>query len=142
MFHVEQSKRQMKKKLSKSKVKIKAWDLLSKIIRLKYADSNGYCSCVTCGITKQWSELQAGHFIPKSAGNSVYFLEENIHPQCVSCNIFNSGNLPEYILFMIDTYGRDEVERLQQLRHEKIKITYQDYEEMIIVYSKRLKELL
>jgi len=131
-----------KKKVSKSKLKIKAWDLLSKIIRLKYSDDNGYCSCVTCGITKHWSELQAGHFIPKAAGNSVYFLEENIHPQCVSCNIFKAGNLTEYTLFMIDLYGRDEVERLKQVRDEKIKITLQDYEDMIIDYTKRLKDLL
>lgn len=128
--------------IKKSRLKIKAWDLLSKIIRLKYSDSNGYCSCVTCGVTKHWSELQAGHFIPKAAGNSVYFLEENIHPQCVSCNIFNAGALTQYTLFMIDTYGRDEVERLQQVRHEKLKITRQDYEQMIIDYSQRLKELL
>lgn len=131
-----------KKKVSKSKLKIQAWNLLSKIIRLKYSDDNGNCSCVSCGTTKHWSELQAGHFIPKSSGNSVYFLEENIHPQCVSCNIFKAGNLTEYTLFMIDTYGRGMVDELHEIKNEKLKITINDYENMIEEYKGRLKILL
>lgn len=131
-----------KKKKSRKLLKKTAWDLLSKIIRLKYADDNGYCSCVSCGTTKHWSEMQAGHFIPKAKGNVVYFLEENIHPQCVSCNMFQDGNLTPYTLFMIDTYGRDEVDRLQAMVTEKLKITEADYEDMIEEYKGRLKILL
>jgi hypothetical protein len=131
-----------KKKKSSRILKKKAWDLLSKIIRLKNADDNGYCACVTCGIVKHWTEMQAGHFIPKAQGNSVYFLEENIHVQCVSCNIFLAGNLTNYTLYMIDMYGRDEVERLKAVRNEKIKISSNDYEEMILEFKNRLVELL
>ncbi len=131
-----------KKKKSKNVLKKTAWDLLSKIIRIKHSDENGYCACVTCGTTKHWSELQAGHFIPKAQGNSVYFLEENIHPQCVYCNMFQGGNLTNYTLYMIDTYGRDEVERLQKVKNEKIKITENDYEQMIVEFKSRLKDLL
>jgi len=131
-----------KKKKSRKLLKKTAWDLLSKIIRLKYADENGYCSCVSCGATKHWSEMQAGHFIPKAKGNVVYFLEENIHPQCVHCNMFQDGNLTPYTLFMIDTYGRDEVERLQNLINDKLKITSSDYEDMIVEYKERLSSLL
>jgi len=131
-----------KKKKSRSKLKKEAWDLLSKIIRLKYADDNGNCSCVSCGTTRHWSQLQAGHFIPKAKGNSVYFLESNIHPQCVHCNMFQDGNLTPYTLFMIDTYGRDEVERLQNIAKEKLKISSNDYEDMIVEYKSRLKALL
>lgn len=130
------------KKKSKKVLKKTAWDLLSKIIRLKYSDENGYSSCVTCGITKHWSELQAGHFIPKAQGNAVYFLEENIHPQCMSCNIFLGGNLTNYTLFMIDTYGRDEVERLREIKNTKIKFSDSDYNEMIIDFKQRLVDLL
>ncbi len=131
-----------KKKKSKKVLKKTAWDLLSKIIRLKFSNVDGYCECVTCGTVKYWTELQAGHFIPKARGNSVYFLEENIHPQCVTCNIFRGGNLTSYTLYMIDMYGRDEVDRMNKVSNEKIKITESDYEEMIIDYKKRLKELL
>ncbi len=131
-----------KKKKSTKVLKKKAWDLLSKIIRLKYSDENGYCSCVTCGVTKHWSKLQAGHFIPKAQGNSVYFLEENIHPQCVYCNMFQGGSLTNYTLYMIDTYGRDEVERLKEIKNTKIKISAIDYEKMITEFNERLKNLL
>ena len=130
------------KKKSKSSLKKTAWDLLSKIIRLKYSDENGYCSCVTCGVTKKWTEMQAGHFVPKAQGNAVYFLEENIHVQCVSCNIFLGGNLTNYTLFMIDTYGRDEVERLQETKNTKIKFSDSDYNEMIADFKERLIDLL
>jgi len=96
-----------KKKKSARILKNKAWSLLSKIIRLENADYNGYCACVTCGISKHWTEMQAGHFIARSKGNSVYFLEDNIHVQCPSCNVFLAGNLTNYTLYMIDKYGRD-----------------------------------
>jgi len=128
--------------LKKSDLKIKAWNLLSKIIRLSYSDFNGYCSCVTCGATRHWSELHAGHFISKSGGNSIYFLEKNIHPQCVSCNIFENGNIDKYEKYMIETYGLEEVEKLYEIKKLEMKITIQDYQEMIIIYKQRLKGLL
>ena len=69
-----------KKKLST--VKKRVWTLISRYIRLKNADHNGYVSCVTCGSTKHYKELQAGHFIPQAQGNAVKFDLRNIAPQC------------------------------------------------------------
>ncbi len=131
-----------KKKKSARILKKTAWNLLSKIIRLENADYNGYCACVTCGVAKHWTEMQAGHFIPKAQGNSVYFLERNIHVQCVPCNIFLGGNLTNYTLYMIDRYGRDEVERLNGLKNEKLRVRVKDYEDMIIDFKQRLKQLI
>jgi len=56
--------------------------------------------------------------------------------------MYQDGNLTPYTLFMIDTYGRDEVERLQALVNEKLKITESDYEDMIEEFKGRLKVLL
>lgn len=119
-----------------------AWDLLSKIIRLENSDPNGYCTCVTCGTTKHWTELQAGHYIPKAQGNAVYFLEKNIHPQCVECNMFRGGNLKRYTAYMIETYGHEEVTHLYKTKNESIKISDSDYKNMIISFKYRLAQLM
>ena len=51
------AKRGPKKKiLSKGKLKNKAWDLLSKIVRLESTDKNGYVKCVTCGKVAFWEK--------------------------------------------------------------------------------------
>jgi len=116
--------------------------LTSEFIRKKYADENGYVSCVTCGKTTIWNDgMQAGHYIPKSKGLSIYFLEENIHPQCVSCNVFNNGNYRPYTLFMIDTYGREKIEELENLSKTQRKISVKEYEEMIKETKGKIDEL-
>ena len=139
-------KKKAKKKKSKSKtlkaLKTKLWKLTSEYIRRKYADENGYVSCVTCGTTRLWNDgIQAGHFIPKVQGLSVYFEEENIHPQCMPCNVFKDGNYRAYTLFMIDTYGREKIDELEDLAKTELKISVVEYQEMIIEMKEKLSEL-
>lgn len=139
-------KKSKKKKKPKGKVlkalKTKLWTLTSEYIRRKYADEHGYVSCVTCGKTSLWNDgIQAGHYVPKAKGLSIYFVEENIHPQCVSCNVFNNGNYRPYTLFMIDTYGREKIDELEELSKTQIKISIPEYEEMIIEMKEKLGEL-
>jgi len=86
--------------------------LLQKLVRMKAADSNGYASCVTCGVTRHWKELQGGHFISRRF-TAHKLLEENIHPQCAGCNGPKMGNPIPYTLFMQDMYGREFVEELE-----------------------------
>jgi len=86
--------------------------LLQKLVRMKAADSNGYASCVTCGVTRHWKELQGGHFISRRF-TAHKLLEENIHPQCAGCNGPLRGNPIPYTLFMEDMYGREFVEELE-----------------------------
>lgn len=129
------------KKRSKYKIlKDKVWNRFSKYIRLKFADENGYCTCVTCGVKKPWEEMQAGHFIPGRT-NSVLFVEEIIHPQCPSCNIFKGGNYVEYTIYMIDMYGRDKVDEFRQLKNQTKKITITELEDMYHEYETKIKEL-
>ena len=49
----------------------KALQTLQKLVRLKAADDNGYCECVTCGKIAKYTEMDGGHYIPK--GNSSYW---------------------------------------------------------------------
>lgn len=86
--------------------------LLQKLVRMKAADDNGYCSCVTCGTTKQWNDgIQGGHFIDRQH-LVTKTMEENIHPQCASCNgpMANKGMvIGRYTIYMQDMYGHDFV---------------------------------
>ena len=89
----------------KSYIKSTADPVFSRYIRLKAADRDGYCTCVTCGVVKRWNEgIQAGHYVGRRHW-STRFDDRNVHPQCVSCNKFNSGRIPRYTLYLMDVYN-------------------------------------
>lgn len=70
--------------------------------------------------------MQAGHFVPKKKGNAVYYVEENIHPQCYQCNINLGGYGAMYNKFMLETYGQEKIDELLALAGTKLKLTEQD----------------
>ena len=131
----------MKPKRKSGSAKKRAWVACSRYIRQKHADENGYAKCVTCGTVKHWKELDAGHFISKSRGNSIYFVEENIHPQCAGCNRFHEGNKHLYTLYMIDTYGKEKIEELEALAKTRVYYRLKDYEEIEEYFKKALEDL-
>jgi len=91
----------------------KADKLQSEYIRRKWADHQGNCKCVSCGTVKPWKEMDAGHFVPKSRGAAVRYIEENVHPECPGCNRFHDGHLIGYTRFMIEWYGEEKIDELQ-----------------------------
>ena len=97
--------------------------ILQRIVRIKGADENGYCTCVSCGAKKHYKEMHGGHFIPRTS--TIHkLLEENIHPQCPGCNTFNQEKAKiAYTLFMIDTYGREFVDDLEKSKRDIRKYT-------------------
>lgn len=129
----------MSKKLTPLKNKL--WKIISEYIRRKYADENGMVFCVTCGTRKYWREVDAGHYICAAQGNATRWLEINIHCQCRRCNGFLEGNRREYNDFMIKTYGQARVDELRALSGKIVKMTTQDYENMIAEYSEKLSKL-
>lgn len=115
-FKEHEKEKQIKNKIKKEKsVKVKTktnqqikktihdrvWKLMSKCVRLKYADKQGKCKCYTCDVVKNWKELQAGHF----KHDRLDFDERNLKPQCVKCNHFYSGKLDVYAERLIRDYG-------------------------------------
>ncbi len=117
--------------------------LVQKYVRLKAADDQGYVQCVTCGIKRLWNDqMQGGHFIERSY-LATKLLEENIHPQCSTCNgPFGgtpSGNLVQYTIFMEDTYGREFIQELDQLRQESRKYYTLEIEDMKKDYQDKIK---
>lgn len=125
----------MKPKLkSMGSLKKKAWRVFSEWVRKRGADYRGYNTCCTCGAKAHWKELHAGHF--RHSHSKVTFINEyNVHPQCVKCNHFLSGNLIEYYSFMLKTYGESKVEDLRRLSKKTWKPSRLELEEIIKKYK-------
>ena len=131
----------MKKSEKLSTLKTRLWRLTSEYVRSKYKDSAGYVRCVTCGQSKPYTEIHAGHFLPKKKGSAVYFDLRNIHPQCAGCNVWKRGAIHEYYDFMLTTYGMDVINELKQLGRQALKISRPEYEEMITDMKQKIASL-
>lgn len=130
-----------KRKLNLTKYVKDRWKLTSRLVRLSASDHTGMCSCVTCGKTKHYKELQAGHFIPQAQGNAVKWDLRNIHPQCYRCNINLGGNGAEYYPYMEKRYGTKVVSELRRLSNTTVKLTIADHKEAIKLLEQQLKEV-
>ena len=98
--------------------------LMQPIVRIKasiHADEGGYINCVSCGKNDHWSNMQGGHFISRTSTKWRYD-ERNIHPQCPSCNLYKSGNLIPYTLYMEEMYGTDFVTEMIRSRSKPTKM--------------------
>jgi len=133
----------MPKKKSIGKLVDEAATLLQLLVRLKASDDNGYCSCVTCGVTKHYKDgMQGGHYKPRGK-SATKLLEENVHPQCNACNSFGMkfhGKESTYTLYMIDTYGREFVDELEEMVNFPHKFYRPDVEDLIKDFKAQIKE--
>lgn len=127
----------MKRKKLKSlpALKRKLWPLFSVAMRKKDADENGMVKCISCPIVKHWSEMDCGHYLPKSLGLAVYFVERNNHAQCQKCNLYLQGNQYQYALALKARYGEGIIEELEQIKNTPLKLQRWEYEEMIEKYK-------
>ncbi len=140
------------KKVSINVLKTRAWNLLSKIVRLTACDQNGLAFCVTCWADsdfrvkqfRHYKELQAGHY-QDGRGNMILFDERGIYPQCVKCNYFNGGNRAAYVRFLDHELGVEKSKALREDLAYLSKRTYQfstyELEAKISGYRKRLVAL-
>ena len=122
----------MPRKLTRKKLIAKLDTIFSKYIRLRDADQNGYCRCVTCGERYHWKKIQAGHFISRKH-YATRWDENNVHAQCVACNVFRAGEQYKYSLYL----GNDT--SLDLLNKSKQSVKFMDYEleEMCKIYNEK-----
>lgn len=116
--------------------------LLQKLVRMKAADDDGYCQCVTCPKRYHWKEMQGGHFIERGK-TATKIIEENINPQCPYCNQWgmkNASIVLAYNEWMVDMHGADYVEWLRCEARRVAKHTRSELEEMRIDITARIKE--
>ena len=123
------------------KLKKKFWKVFSEYSRRKNADWQGYATCCSCGVTKKWQELDAGHYHPRTDGLSTFFEDKNVHAQCRGCNSFRHGNLARYAIFLIGKYGQGILEELEWKSRQTISISNEEYKRLIFEYKNKIKEL-
>lgn len=120
---------------------IKKLDLIfSKYIRIRDADKNGICRCVTCSKRFFWKEGDAGHFVHRDR-KATRFDTRNCHAQCSYCNRFRSGNQYLHGEAIDRICGNGTAAILQALgRARGTKITAYWLEQEIEKFKKLLKE--
>lgn len=114
--------------------------VFSEYIRLKAANENGFCRCVTCGLPSRWNAIQNGHYISRGHIATRYD-ERNCHPQCLKCNVGLRGNLQKYKRYMIQTYGVKDLEDLESAGRSLVKWVVADYQDMLEHYRAEVKQL-
>jgi 5-methylcytosine-specific restriction endonuclease McrA len=122
-------------------LKRKLWETFSVYIRLRDSDGKGYCRCISCGEVKPYKEMDAGHFIPKSRGLSIYFYEDNVHAQCRQCNTFQHGNLYKYGKALEGKIGDKAIKEIEKLSKTIRKFTLAEYQGLIDYYKDQIDVL-
>ena len=128
--------------MSKSTPRSKALVLIQKLSRIKAADDDGLAVCVTCGASHHWTEMDGGHFLAKGSSSRWALEEQNVHAQCRPCNRFGQqfgSSSQAFTLYMIDLYGRDEVERMLSTKSEAKKMYKADYMDLISYLKEQIK---
>ena len=133
--------RAKKKPKSIARLRNDVSELVQRLVRLKAADSNGMVKCWTCDTVKHWKEMQGGHFIERGK-TATKMLEENIHPQCPSCNQWGMKKASTVLLYrreMVAWYGEDFVSWLENESKKSIRHTRQELQALIADYTKQVQ---
>jgi hypothetical protein len=133
----------MRGKPTVSKLKKKLDAIFSKYVRLSNADKNGYVKCYTCGVKKYWEKdgMQAGHFMSRKH-TSTRFDEQNVKPQCYSCNCHFYGRQFVFGKNLDKEFGKGTADALLQKSRQTQKNTVIDLQELIELYSNKLDNLV
>ena len=118
----------------------KLWKVFSEYIRRKDADAEGMIECYTCYTTRHYKQMHAGHFVSRNA-KAVKFDEQNVKPQCPTCNTFNEGMSWAFGTRLDDEYGEGTAENLEAQRFSIVKRTPAELEEMYEEYKQKLLDL-
>lgn len=101
------------------KLTAKAQKVFNAYIR-KRDSENGYFTCISCGQTKDTTQMDAGHYVPVKGSSALRFDEYNVNGECKSCNGFDQFHLIGYRRNLIDKVGERKVMELEY-QHRLIK---------------------
>ncbi len=113
--------REMKKKNPRkledknvSQLQKKLWPLFALYIKTTHSVDGEWCNCFTCDkpVKIGTAECQAGHFISRSY-SPVKYDEDNVRPQCSTCNGYGNGKPIEFERRLKLQIGDDKVELLK-----------------------------
>jgi len=108
--------------------------IFNRFIRLRDKDEN----CISCG--KPNGSEQAGHYRSTGSCPELRFCEDNVHGQCIRCNMHLHANLINYRLGLIERCSLALVDWLE-LNHEPKHYTINELIELKEYYRKKIKDL-
>ncbi len=99
------------------------WEEFALYIKLSNQTDTGWCECYTCNkpIRIGDRDCQAGHWLAKGTYSYHYYNEDNVKPQCSSCNKFHQGKPYEFEERLRREYGVAHVQDMKDSRHRKAK---------------------
>ena len=106
-------------------------------IRKSKANKYGKAICVSCGVSGDWQTMQCGHYNRRSL-MSTRWDEKNCHVQCVKCNMFMSGNYPNYTKYLLFNYGAEWIMELVRNGEKIKKWTVEELKNLINYYKARI----
>ena len=110
-------------------------------IRSKDADHTGQVDCYTCGVNKSWKyEIDAGHFMGRGK-YATRWEEQNVKPQCKSCNGFRSGEQYLFSKHLDEEYGKGTSDELVYLSNQLAKFTNDELLKKIEHFTELVKSL-
>ena len=71
-------------------------------------------NCISCNAPYS-DDFQAGHFYPAGSFETLKFNLDNIHGQCVQCNLYHSGAFENYSLNLPKRIGLERYQSLVKL---------------------------
>lgn len=142
----EKQPKKAKKPLKRAKVKKKTtsdatrWKWFSIMIRLRDADENGYCRCITTGKIAHWRDMDAGHFISRRHKATKYD-EKNVYAQSRGANRFNQGMQFEFGLAIDRIHGKGTAEFILAKSRAPYKENSFEVEQKLMYYMAQAQKL-
>ncbi len=95
-----------------------AQKLVNAYVRQRDAiNEQGDFICISCGQLKPKNQCNAGHFFSRGNFGSVRFDLDNLHSQCIRCNMHLHGNLIAYRENLIKKIGVERFAQLEKLAY-------------------------
>ena len=110
-----------------------AQTVVNKYIRLR----DDKLPCCSCGHL-EGRQFHSGHYENVAGKQQLRFYTLNINKQCSICNNYLSANLVPYRKFMIDKYGLEKVEWIEN-NNERGNYTVEYLQRLIKVFRKKIK---
>ena len=123
----------MARRISRKGLIRKLDKVFSIYIRTRNA-KNEIVECVTCGVKKHFSEMDAGHFVSRRH-YATRWASSNCHVQCKKCNNWGAGE--SYLMgkYIDRTYGEGTADELITMSRQIKKFTDEDLKDLIEQYS-------
>lgn len=112
----------------------------SKYIRIRDANHNGLCKCITCDTVKHWKEMDAGHFQSRRYMATRYE-EKNCHAQCQRCNQYGAGEQYLHGQAINLLYGKGTAENIVMKSNFIQKMTKNELMELARYYQQETLQL-